>query len=100
MYRLFVKMTHSKLIKMLEKCLFSCITGDAYKSKYVQREKPWAAFHQIRIQEAPKLWEDLFGYGFPKLSPINFQQVNQKFILILSTAILVARLKMILVQYK
>ena len=68
----------SKLIKMLEKCFFSCITGDACKSKYVQRGKMWTAFHQIRLQEAPKLWEDLFGYGSPKLSPIVFQQVNQK----------------------
>ena len=47
-------------------------------STYVQREKIWAAFHQLRIKEAAKLWQDMFIHGFPKLSPIVYQQVNQK----------------------
>lgn len=68
----------SSLMKLLEKCFFSCISKDACRSKYVQREKVWAAFHQLRIGEAAKLWQDLFRHGFPKLSPIVYQQVNQK----------------------
>ena len=68
----------SSLMKMLEKCFFSCVTEDACRSKYVQREKVWAAFHQLRLQEAAKLWQDLFCHGFPRLSPIVYQQVNQK----------------------
>ncbi len=68
----------SSLMKMLEKCFFSCITEDACRSKYVQREKVWAAFHRLRLQEAVKLWQDLFCHGFPRLSPVVYQQVNQK----------------------
>ena len=44
----------------------------------MQREKVWAAFHQLRLQEAAKLWQNLFIHGFSKLSPIAYQQVNQK----------------------
>lgn len=39
----------------------------------------WSAFHQLRIAEGRKLWCDLFSlHGFPKLSPVVYQQVNQK----------------------
>ena len=68
----------SNLMKMLEKCLFSCVTKDACMSKYVQREKVWAAFHQLRLQEAAKLWKNLLIHGFSRSSPIVYQQVNQK----------------------
>ena len=68
----------TSLMKLLEKCFFSCISNDTCRSKYVQREKIWAAFHQLRIKEAAKLWQDMFIHGFPKLSPIVYQQVNQK----------------------
>lgn len=70
----------TKLMKLLEKCFFSCISEDVQcRSKYVQRERVWSAFHQLRIAEGSKLWRDLFSHhGFPKLSPVVYQQVNQK----------------------
>ncbi len=37
----------TQLMKLLGKCFFSCISEDAQcRSKYVQREKVWSAFHQ------------------------------------------------------
>lgn len=70
----------SNLMKLLEKCFFSCISKDVEcRSKYVQREKVWSAFHQLRLGGLNKLWHDLFcQHGFPKLSPIVYQQVNQR----------------------
>ena len=68
----------SNLMKMLEKCFFSCVTKHACRSKYMQREKVWAAFHQLRLPEAAKLWQNLFIHGFSRLSRIVYQQVNQK----------------------
>ena len=68
----------SNLMKMLGKCIFSCIPKDACMSKYVQREKLWAAFHRLRLQEAAKLWQYLLIHGFSRLRPIVYQQVNQK----------------------
>ena len=41
----------SKLIKMLEKCFFSCITGDACKSKYVQRERCGLHFTRLGFKK-------------------------------------------------
>jgi len=37
-----------------------------------------AAFHQLRLQEAEKLWQNLFIHGFSRLSLLICQQVNQK----------------------
>lgn len=65
------------LMKMLEKCFFGCMSkNDKCRSKCVKREKMWSAFHQLRIKELNKLWQDL--HGFPKLSPLVYQYVNQK----------------------
>lgn len=60
--------------QLLEKCFFSCISEDVQcRSKYVQRERVWSAFHQLRIAEGRKLWCDLFSlHGFPKLSPVVY----------------------------
>lgn len=67
------------LMKMLEKCFFGCISENAKcRSKYVQREKLWSAFHVLRLGELKKLWQNIFSKsGFPKLSPFVYQQVNQ-----------------------
>lgn len=69
------------LMKMLEKCFFSCVSksSQSCRSKCVKREKMWSAFHQLRIKELSKIWQDLFGkQGFPKLNPSVYQFVNQK----------------------
>ena len=69
----------SKLMKMLEKCFFGCVSESAEcRSKQVKREKMWTAFHQLWIGELSKLWKGLFSCGFPKLSPLAYQQVNRK----------------------
>ena len=46
----------------------------------VQREKLWSAFHNVSVGELPKLWSELFSSGhiIPKLSPLVYQNVNQR----------------------
>ena len=66
------------LMKQLEKCFFTCMPKNC-RSKCVKREKMWSAFHQLRIKDLSKLWQDLFSHhGLPKLSPLVYQHVNQK----------------------
>ena len=60
------------LTKLLEKCFFSCVSDSQCRSKYVQRERVWSEFHEIRTGSVKKLWQDFFGHGFPKLHPVVY----------------------------
>ena len=54
----------SSLLSVLEKCLSTCLSSvGPCRSKSVQREKLWTAFHNLSIRELPKLWSDLFSGG-------------------------------------
>ena len=75
----------SSLLSVLEKCLSTCLSSvGPCRSKSVQREKLWTAFHSLSIRELPKLWSELFtsgedqGHTIPKLSPLVYQNVNQR----------------------
>ena len=76
----------SSLLSVLEKCLSTCLLSvGPCRSKSVQREKLWTAFHNLSVRELPKLWSELFtgghkeqGHTIPKLSPLVYQNVNQR----------------------
>ena len=70
------------LLAVLEKALSNCLsTAGPCRSKSVQREKLWTAFHNVSVCELPKLWCGLFEEQdsvIPKLSPLVYQNVNQR----------------------
>ena len=70
----------STLIEALEKCLQSGITKDAVcHSKCIKREKLWTAFNQLRFNNIPKIWNDLFAHSnIPSLTPLVYQGVSQR----------------------
>ena len=74
----------SSLLSVLEKCLSTCLSSAGpCRSKCVQREKLWTAFHSLSVRELPKLWSELFsgeeqGMMIPKLSLLVYQNVNQR----------------------
>ena len=70
----------SSIMKALEKCFFGCISDDGpCRSKNVKRERMWSSFHQLRLSDVEKLWCSLFETeGIPKLSPLIYQQANEK----------------------
>lgn len=70
----------SSLLSVLEKCVSTCLSSARpCRSKSVQREKLWSAFHNVSVGELPKLWSELFSSGhIPKLSPLVYQNVHQR----------------------
>ena len=72
----------SSLLTLLEKSLSTCLSSiGPCRSKSVQREKLWTAFHTLSVRELPELWYGLFEVDsavIPKLSPLVYQNVNQR----------------------
>ena len=68
------------LTKALENCVSTCLsTVSLCRSKSVQREKLWTAFHSLSLRELPTLWCDLCEQqDFPKLSPLVYKNVNKQ----------------------
>ena len=68
----------SNLMNALERCISSCIsTVTTFRSKSVEKEKIWGAFHQVWLAEVDNLWEGLFaGNGIPRLCRIIYQHVT------------------------